>query len=169
MSSALRDVLCACYESGGTDEATGSQLAPKMQVLFQQSTMCCHLASEKSTRKSYNFMSGCQMVRCIHPEQGELAVERDLLPLSACAQAPVDAAAAISQQLVARVKQSLERRAAKEGDFEGEGAWDEEDSDLLEEQIAPEEVRSVYTSSTAAPMCNHDSHLRQGLIYCLER
>lgn len=32
MSSALRDVLCACYESGGTDEATGSQLAPKMQV-----------------------------------------------------------------------------------------------------------------------------------------
>lgn len=35
MSSALRDVLCACYESGGTDEATGSQLAPKMQVYFQ--------------------------------------------------------------------------------------------------------------------------------------
>lgn len=34
MSSALRDVLCACYESGGTDETTGSQLAPKLQVRF---------------------------------------------------------------------------------------------------------------------------------------
>lgn len=32
MSSALRDVLCACYESGGVDEATGSQLTPKLQV-----------------------------------------------------------------------------------------------------------------------------------------
>lgn len=32
MSSALRDVLCACYESGGTDETTGVQLAPKLQV-----------------------------------------------------------------------------------------------------------------------------------------
>lgn len=52
----------------------------------------------------------------------------------------MEAAAAISQQLVERVRQSLERRAAKEAEFDGEGAWDEEDSDLLEEQIAPEEV-----------------------------
>ncbi|CAM9453902.1 unnamed protein product [Ectocarpus sp. 13 AM-2016] len=84
MSSALRDVLCACYESGGTDEATGSQLPPKMQ-------------------------------------------------------APIEAAAAISEQLVARVKASLDRRVAKEAEFDGEGAWDEEDNELLEEQIAPEE------------------------------
>lgn len=55
-------------------------------------------------------------------------------------QAPMEAAAAISEQLVARVKASLERRVAKEAEFEGEGAWDEEDNDLLEEQIAPEEV-----------------------------
>lgn len=52
----------------------------------------------------------------------------------------MEAAAAISEQLVARVKASLERRVAKEAEFEGEGAWDEEDNDLLEEQIAPEEV-----------------------------
>eukprot|EP00752_Nemacystus_decipiens_P011318 g10058.t1 len=84
MSSALRDVLCSCYESGGTDEATGKQLAPKMQ-------------------------------------------------------APLEAAGAISEQLVARVKASLERRTAKEAEFEGESAWDDEDSELLEEQIAPEE------------------------------
>lgn len=32
MSSALRDVLLACYESGGADEATGAQLDPKLQV-----------------------------------------------------------------------------------------------------------------------------------------
>ena len=43
---------------------------------------------------------------------------------------------------MARVKASLERRASKEAEFEGEGAWDEEDNDLLEEQIAPEEVCS---------------------------
>lgn len=55
-------------------------------------------------------------------------------------QAPLEAARAISEQLVARVKASLERRASKEAEFEGEGAWDEEDNDLLEEQIAPEEV-----------------------------
>lgn len=34
----------------------------------------------------------------------------------------------------------MERRTSKEAEFEGEGAWDEEDNDLLEEQIAPEEV-----------------------------
>ena len=54
----------------------------------------------------------------------------------------MEAAGAISEQLVARVKASLERRASKEAEFEGEGAWDEEDNDLLEEQIAPEEVCS---------------------------
>ena len=32
MSSALRDVLRLCYESGGVDESTGSQLTPKLQV-----------------------------------------------------------------------------------------------------------------------------------------
>ena len=52
----------------------------------------------------------------------------------------MEAAGAISEQLVARVKASLERRTAKEADFKVEGAWDEEDSDLLEEEIAPEEV-----------------------------
>lgn len=57
----------------------------------------------------------------------------------------MEAAAAISEQLVARVKASLERRVAKEAEFEGEGAWDEEDNDLLEEQIAPEEVHMCLT------------------------
>lgn len=56
------------------------------------------------------------------------------------AQVPVEAAAAVSEQLVARVKASLERRTAKEAGFKGEGAWDEEDNELLEEEIAPEEV-----------------------------
>lgn len=44
---------------------------------------------------------------------------------------------------MARVKASLERRTAKEAEFEGEGAWDGEDNELLEEQIAPEEVCSL--------------------------
>lgn len=57
-------------------------------------------------------------------------------------QAPVEAVGPISEQLVTRVKASLERRTAREAEFEGEGAWDEEDSELLEEQIAPEEVCS---------------------------
>lgn len=55
-------------------------------------------------------------------------------------QAPLEAAATISERLVARANASLERRTAKEAQFEGEGAWDEEDKDLLEEEIAPEEV-----------------------------
>lgn len=62
-----------------------------------------------------------------------------LVTLPAFGQAPLEAAASISEQLVARVKASLERRTAKEAEFTGEGAWDEEDSELLEEEIAPEE------------------------------
>lgn len=63
---------------------------------------------------------------------------------------PLEAAAAISKELAARVKASLERRAAKEAEFEGDGqgAWDEEDSELLEEEIAPEEVCNSNINST---------------------
>lgn len=60
----------------------------------------------------------------------------------------MEAAGAISEQLVARVKASLERRTAKEAEFEGEGAWDEEDNELLDEQIAPEEVCSSLSYTT---------------------
>lgn len=56
------------------------------------------------------------------------------------AQPPVEAATALSEQLIARVRASLERRVSKEAEFEGEGTWDEEDADLLQEEIAPEEV-----------------------------
>ena len=38
----------------------------------------------------------------------------------------------------------MERRTAKKAEFEGEGAWDDEDNELLEEQIAPEEVGSMF-------------------------
>lgn len=61
------------------------------------------------------------------------------------AQAPIEAAAGISEQLVARVKASLERRTAKEAEFKAEGAWDEEDNEVLQEEIAPEEVGGCYT------------------------
>ncbi|CAM9413811.1 unnamed protein product [Ascophyllum nodosum] len=84
MSSALRDVLCACYESGGVDEASGIQRIPKLQV-------------------------------------------------------PLEAAVAISEELVAQVASSLKRRTAKEREFEGEGVRDEEDSELLEDELAHEE------------------------------
>lgn len=60
-------------------------------------------------------------------------------------QAPIEAAAGISEQLIARVKASLERRTAKEAEFKAEGAWDEEDNEVLQEEIAPEEVGGCYT------------------------
>lgn len=62
----------------------------------------------------------------------------------------MEAAATISKELIARVKASLERRTAKEAQFNVEGAWDEEDSELLDEEIAPEEVGvAVWLRCTA--------------------
>ena len=54
-------------------------------------------------------------------------------------QVPLEAAVAISEELVAQVASSLKRRTAKEREFEGEGVRDEEDSELLEDELAHEE------------------------------
>lgn len=62
-------------------------------------------------------------------------------------QAPIEAAAAISEQLLALVKASLARREAKQAAFEGEGTWDDEDDEVLEEEIAPEEVTTTRPAS----------------------
>lgn len=54
-------------------------------------------------------------------------------------QAPLEAAGAISEELIARVKASLERRSAKEAEFDNEGVWDEEDSEFFEDELASEQ------------------------------
>lgn len=55
---------------------------------------------------------------------------------------PLKGAGEISKQLVARASDSLKRRTDKEAQFQGEDTFDEEDAELLEEELASEEVSS---------------------------